>query len=232
MSSEATPWALARKCSIAEISPDIQDLGPALTPSQTYSDAGLDAAIANLTPSQAGVIDTLNTQPFARVEGNVQSPVDSLPPSPKRACPTITLPPNPPLDTEGSEGSGHSMPTASVPTPWTPTHLHEVFNCALPPIDMPHVPDNDLPLSLDVDVLRSIALTAADELNPSFCGFARYFLSEAIEFLPNSDTHVPFLNEAFEKAVSMVSSVLDLGLGSQRGHNCEVLHPSDWLWLA
>jgi len=150
MSSEATPRVLARKCSIAEISPDIQDLGPALTPSQTYSDAGLDVAIANLTPSQAGAFATHTTLPFARVEGNLQSPADSLPPSPKQARPTIALPPDPPLDVEGSEGSGHSTPTASVPTPWTPTHLHEVFNCALPPVEMPHVLEDDLPLSDDV----------------------------------------------------------------------------------
>ncbi len=231
MSSEAPPRVLARKCSIAEISPDIQDLGPVLTPSQTYSDAGLDVAIANLTPSQAGEIGILPTQPFARVEGNLPSQGDSVPPSPKRAHPTIALPPDPPSESKGSEGSGHSTPMASAPTPWMPTHLHEVFDCALPPVGMPHVSDDDLPLSSDVDALRSTTLIAADELNPSFCRFAQYFLSDSIEFLPNSDTDVPFLNDSFEKTVSMLSSVLDLGLGSRKGPECEVVRPSDWLRL-
>ncbi len=65
MSARATPRMLARKRSIAEISPDIWDLGPTLTPSQTYSDAGLDVAITDLTPSQAGALDVLTAQPFA-----------------------------------------------------------------------------------------------------------------------------------------------------------------------
>ena len=128
MSAGDPPRPLTRKRSIAEISPDIQDLGPALTPSQSFSDAGLDAALANLTSSQAEAIDALPSQPFARVEGNLPSTSDNVPPSPKQAQPTLNLPADPPSDSEDSSNLGNSTPTAPALTPWTPTHLHEVFD--------------------------------------------------------------------------------------------------------
>jgi len=230
MSARSNPQPLARKWSIAEISPDIQDLGPAITPSQSYSDTGLDAALTNLTSSQAGALDTLTSQPFAHVEGNLPSLSDSLPPSPKQACPTLTLPATPSADGEDSTSSGNFTPTALALTPWTPTHLHEVFDRALPPVTLPSIAATDLPPSATVDKLRTTTLMAADKLNPAFCGFSRYFLSTLIDFL--LETNVPFTHEALDKAISIISSVLDLGVGSRTGADCEIVHPSDWLRLA
>src|SRR5882762_9199127 len=120
------PAPLTRKRSIADISPDIQDLGPALTPSQSYSDAGLDAALTTLTPSQVEALSAAPSIPFARVEGNLPLDSDSRPPTPKWARPTIALPTSPPSG--NASASGNSTPTAPDLTPWTPTHLHEVFD--------------------------------------------------------------------------------------------------------
>src|SRR6266404_7973120 len=107
MATGDPPTPLTRKHSLADISPDIQDLGPALTPSQSYSDAGIDTALANISHSQAAAINSLLASPFARVEGNLPTETDSRPPSPKRARPTIILPTDPPLGTDDS-GSEHS----------------------------------------------------------------------------------------------------------------------------
>ncbi len=223
MATGDNPWPLTRKQSIAEISPDIQDLGPALTPSQTYLDAGLDAALANLTTSQARALDSLNPLLFARVEGNLPSLSDSIPPSPKWAHPTISLPAKPPLENEDSASSGNSTPTAPAPTPWTPTHLNEVFDRALPPVSMPHASDDDLPPSPDVADFHATTLVAADEVNLAFCRYSCYFLTAPIEFLPDPNTSIPISSDTLDKAILIVSSVLDLGVGSHCGRDCEVI---------
>ncbi len=158
--------------------------------------------------------------------------MDSHPPTPKRAQPTIALPTAPSLDDEDSNHSGNSTPTAPTHTPWTPTHLNEVFDRALPPVSLPHVTGEDMPGSEDVNDLHSTALLAADELNPEFCGFARFFLSSAINFLPHTDTDIPISSDALDKAIAIVSSVMDLGLGSCKGLDSAVVCPSDWLRLA
>src|SRR6266404_3270669 len=145
MATGDPPTPLTRKRSIADISPDIQDLGPALTPSQSYSDAGLDAALATLTPSQ---VEALSAVPSAPLRGpgdtTARSPLEeSRPSTPKRARPTIALPTSPPPG--DNHTSGNSTPTAPALTPWTPTHLHELFDRILPPVNLPQASDEDLP---------------------------------------------------------------------------------------
>ncbi len=80
------------------------------------------------------------------------------------------------------------------------------------------------------DALRDVALAAVDELNPDFCSFARFFLSSDIDFLPDADTTITL--DTLAKLISIVSSVVDLGLGSRHGPDGAVLHPSNWLRLA
>jgi len=70
----------------------------------------------------------------------------------------------------------------------------------------------DLPSSPITNELRTTALAVVDELNPDFCGFAHFFLSLDIDFLPNADMSIT--TDALAKSISIVSLVVDLGLGS------------------
>src|SRR6266404_2079459 len=229
MSTGDPPWPLTRKRSITEISPDIQDLGPALTPSQTYSDAGLDAALANLTHSQTEAIDALLPPLAAPPPPNMADTSLNRPSSPKRARLSITLPLEAPIEADDMS-SERSTPTGPAHMPWTPSHLEEVFDRALPPVALPTHTPGDLPPSPITEELRTTALVAVDKLNPEFCGFACFFLSSDIDFL--LDTELQVSSDALAKSISIVSLVVDLGLGSHHGPDGVVLRPSDWLRLA
>jgi len=106
----------------------------------------------------------------------------------------------------------------------------EVFDWALPLVTLPTHTPGDLLSSPVTDALRDVALAAVDELNPDFCSFARFFLSSDIDFLPDADTTITL--DTLAKLISIVSSVVDLGLGSRHGPDGAVLHPSNWLRLA